>query len=67
MACIRSLVAPHKKVFGEKYDRAWRSSKTVKIEGYNSHFYTSMGLVHEYRGMARGDMGCYIKRSHGFE
>ena len=36
--CIIYRVAPHRKVFGEIYDRALRSPKTVKIEGYNSHF-----------------------------
>ena len=44
--CIKSRDAPHMNVFDEKYDRASRSLKTVKIEGYNSRFYTSTGPVH---------------------
>ena len=37
---------PHRKVFDERYDWAWRSPKTVKIEGYKSRFQTSTGPVH---------------------
>ena len=36
--CIISHVAPHRKVFGEKYDQSQRSPKTVKIEDYKAHF-----------------------------
>ena len=30
--CIIIRATPHKKVLAKKYDRAWRSPKTVKIE-----------------------------------
>ena len=36
LRCIINRAAPHREVFDEKYDRARRSSKTVKIEGYKS-------------------------------
>ena len=35
---IISRVAPHKKVFGEKYNWARRTPKSVKIESYKSRF-----------------------------
>ena len=35
---IISSVAPDRTYFGEKYDRAQRSSKKVKIEDFKSHF-----------------------------
>ena len=36
--CIISRDASHWKVFSEKYDRVWRSPKTVEIEDYKSCF-----------------------------
>ena len=36
--CIISSAAPHRTYFGEKYDRAQRSTTKVKIEGYKPQF-----------------------------
>ena len=56
------------KVFVEKYDRARRSPKTVKIEGYISHaFRRPREPCTKCRGISRGDMRWYIKDSHDFE
>ena len=38
LRCIISRAAPRRKVLGGKYNRSRRSPKTVKIEGYKSHF-----------------------------
>ena len=47
LGCFISLATTHHEVFGEKYDRAWRSPKTDEIEGYKSRFWTSSGPMHQ--------------------
>ena len=67
LKCIVSRTAPHRKVLGEKYDRARKSPKTIKLKAISHAFRRPRDPCTECIGMPRGDIGWYIKDFHDFE
>ena len=57
----------HRKVLGEKYDRARNRQKRSKLKAIRNTFRRPRDPCTECRGMPRGDIGWYIKVSHVFE
>ena len=65
--CILSCVAFQRKFSDEKYDRAQRSPKMIKLKAIGHAFRRLRYPCTECHGMTRADMGLYFKNSHDFE